>query len=608
MSKIHIDYLRAFKTNGEVSSIDFAKNLTIISGPSDTGKTYIFKAIDYLLGANTLPFSKSTPYSKVGTKISTDFGYIVVERDFTKENKNNVTICDSNVDGIESNQIINVEKYRSDVLNRLLGITQKVKIPKNQSGEYQTLSWGIVKSAFMYMEKRMQSEASILIQEDRYSKTAFLSSLLYILYQQDFTQYLSEESKTIMNAKKKAVVEYIDKTRMKANKERRERIAELKKAFDPDTPLEKQIDFLNSEYNRIDEITQNYVSELSNIKKQMTEILSKINETDLTIKNFKSLKEQYVADINRLTSIVDGEVKVKGSLVGQNHICPFCNHELEEVETSYISASKTELQRILEYMQGLDDSIKEAEDRRTGLQNEYNVLLGRKKDLSHQLDDEFKPKKKELLDLINKHNELLKLQFEDELLNSQETILQSEKEEVIKEYTNTINYKPMELFPSSFEDDLSRYFFDILEEINYKPLESVTFNKASFDIVLNGEAKSTRGKGYSAFLNTILILSFRKYMNETAVINPHFYFIDSPLSGLEISEDDVNNADDIRKGLFDYLANNYENDQIIIIENTKKHELPELQNNLDENIKIYKFTGSDKAQGRYGFLDGVHKK
>ena len=40
------------------SSIEFGEHLTIIAGPSDTGKSYIFKCIDYLFGADStsLPF------------------------------------------------------------------------------------------------------------------------------------------------------------------------------------------------------------------------------------------------------------------------------------------------------------------------------------------------------------------------------------------------------------------------------------------------------------------------------------------------------------------------------------------------------------------------
>ena len=66
---------------------------------------------------------------------------------------------------------------------------------------------------------------------------------------------------------------------------------------------------------------------------------------------------------------------------------------------------------------------------------------------------------------------------------------------------------------------------------------------------------------------------------------------------------DENNEDDLRKGFFKYLFNNYGDDQIIIIENTEKKELPTLEYN-PENVKIYTFT-KNKENGRYGFLDGV---
>lgn len=105
------------------------------------------------------------------------------------------------------------------------------------------------------------------------------------------------------------------------------------------------------------------------------------------------------------------------------------------------------------------------------------------------------------------------------------------------------------------------------------------------------------------YFNSLLVLSLRCYFNEHAEINPHFYLLDSPLHGLMTETSDENNEDDLRKGFFNYLFNNYGNDQIIVIENTEKKELPKID--FDSRfVKVYTFT-KDENNGRYGFLDGV---
>lgn len=124
-----------------------------------------------------------------------------------------------------------------------------------------------------------------------------------------------------------------------------------------------------------------------------------------------------------------------------------------------------------------------------------------------------------------------------------------------------------------------------------------------FDIIVNDNPKSNRSKGYAAYLNSLLVLSLRNYFNERAELNPHFYLLDSPLHGLMTETSDENNEDELRKGFFNYVFNNYGNDQIIIIENTDDKELPHIEYD-SRYVKVYTFT-KDKQKGRYGFLDGV---
>ena len=127
---------------------------------------------------------------------------------------------------------------------------------------------------------------------------------------------------------------------------------------------------------------------------------------------------------------------------------------------------------------------------------------------------------------------------------------------------------------------------------------------STFDIKVNGVAKKTHGKGYRALLNSLLILSLREYINENAIKNPHFYLIDSPLHGL-IMPSGIEQTQNVRKGFFDYLVANHGEDQIIIIENIDRGELP---SNIDSipNIKLIEFTQQEN-NGRYGLLEGIRK-
>ena len=130
------------------------------------------------------------------------------------------------------------------------------------------------------------------------------------------------------------------------------------------------------------------------------------------------------------------------------------------------------------------------------------------------------------------------------------------------------------------------------------------FDKKNIDIIVNDKNKNTHGKGYKSFFNSILLLSLMKFITEHSNRNPGFYIYDSPLKGLSLS-DEVINENNIRIGYFNYLFELDTGNQIIIMENSDKHELP--IHSPSEDTIIYEFTQIE-GKGRYGFLQSVKRK
>ena len=55
-----------------------------------------------------------------------------------------------------------------------------------------------------------------------------------------------------------------------------------------------------------------------------------------------------------------------------------------------------------------------------------------------------------------------------------------------------------------------------------------------FDATINGKSKSRRGKGYSSFVNTAVMLSLHDYLaSDEASHNPGLLVIGTPLLGLD---------------------------------------------------------------------------
>lgn len=62
------------------SIIELSDGLNIIYGPSNTGKTYIVKCIDYMFGSDKEPIDTSAGYKNIVIVVKTPYGTITMNR------------------------------------------------------------------------------------------------------------------------------------------------------------------------------------------------------------------------------------------------------------------------------------------------------------------------------------------------------------------------------------------------------------------------------------------------------------------------------------------------------------------------------------------------
>lgn len=169
-----------------------------------------------------------------------------------------------------------------------------------------------------------------------------------------------------------------------------------------------------------------------------------------------------------------------------------------------------------------------------------------------------------------------------------------------EEEPDSIKYKPKEYFDADFHTSMSDYAYDILKECAYRNLTTARFDMKLFDIEVNGETKASHGKGYRSYLNTVVALMFREYMNQHAKYNPHLLIIDTPLHRFDEKVEE-NVPDSMKTGLYSYFLN-HQYGQMIIIENLDH--IPALDyESLGANMITFT---KKRDQGRYGFLNDVY--
>jgi len=304
-----------------------------------------------------------------------------------------------------------------------------------------------------------------------------------------------------------------------------------------------------------------------------------------------------LVDIKRLSLIADGEALLED--IPQPEKCPFCSGDIPEQEKpDYIAAARADLARIISEFEGLGEAEQDIKNRREAAESELARLENEKSEIDIIIAERLRPKELELKSVLSNYRAVTQIQAELDFLGGiveERTNELREREnasELKTEYRVKDNYRNNK----DFTQAIDKYIYDMFEVCRYEGLSSAHFSIDKFEVFINGMNKGTsHGKGYRAFINTVLALAFRKYLHDTGVYKTGLFVVDSPLLTLKQGVDDLA-PESMKAALFRHLLENQSEGQVIVIEN----DIPELDYEAN-GVKPIVFTGGKKP-GRYGFL------
>ena len=594
MSKFYIKKLTAYGETKKESSIEFSPYLTIICGASNTGKTYIFKCIKYLFGSDKLEINVNSGYTKFSMALCVNNKDIT----FTREiNSSDIEVI-SNYKDIE-NGIYSTDYEKENNINsiylRLFGIYEDFKVPYNRNCIMKRFTLRMFLHMLMINEKEIERDLSIVLPKETTNKTYFLSHLLYLLYETDFSVYNPEDGDKTIRIKKAAISKYIS-DKLFALKERSE-VLKSNPTFNSNYDIDNELQLLTVRLNYIEtQINETFINGQA-LLKAITERNERLNECNILLNRYISLESQFTSDIQRLNFVSESSSILKNKT--ESNKCPHCNQILStnnEFDVN-IDTINAEIFRITSQLDGLIEIKNELLEEIDTLNDSLNELQQKKNEVDTLINTVLKPEKRDIENKINTFKEYISVQSELKTLESFDRQWNDDLEDLYKKQPKKTSYNPFELFNIGFINDITREIQTILKVCDHPRSTSASFSMRSFDIEINNDPKSTNGKGLTAFYNTILVLAFRKYLFETARIKPPFYIIDSPLLGLDVGHTHVN-KNNLTQGIYNYFVNSVNQSQLIIIENEK--DMPNI-NLKNPKIKLYDFT-HDEDEGRYGLL------
>lgn len=272
----------------ETREIKFYKGLNFISGPTDTGKTYIYQLIKYLLGSNDVP--KKIPENK-----NFNTAFLEIQSHSRNEIITLNRILDTNKINIYSTSFENIEvntpsnsfntrgssKIISKELMEYAGLYTDKNIKRTiREEKYQNINFRNFLHFSLVDEIQVINDKSLLFEGQYVSKTFDLNFFYYLISgtSNNYLTYLSDKKES--NKKTVPQVLRVDEDRKSKNNPIKEIIYKTK----------EEVVYLEEEYNKINEITYNEEFEFIT-----TEISSKTKKIhDL----FKDMEKNKIKNLN----------------------------------------------------------------------------------------------------------------------------------------------------------------------------------------------------------------------------------------------------------------------------------------------------------------------
>jgi len=612
MRRFHISQIDASGEKVEFSSVAFEDGVNFIVGPSNTGKSYVISCIDFMFGGKEVPFSMAdTGYDTVSMTLKSDDGHVLtatrkIEEGETGDKGSNIVTVSTSLPDIKSTEFKISNNEYSDLLLSLFGIEERTKIIGTQAPKDETLSIRTIIHFFYINEDNIFGKRTAFDMPGHSKITASLTALLYLINGDNLKRYLPEISVEELERRatqKTGVINYLNK-KIKDLSDQKKNLEESI-AADAGVDIEGKIEEFVTEIAKIEKEIVDASEESRKLLAQIFELNAKLQEARYLGNSYKALRSQYKSDIKRLGFIVDGDAK--GKMVSRKANCPFCGHDMdkeEESRTSYVDSAKSELARIKLQLEDLEKTEADTAREIKLLEERLKELNSQNSKITRLLNQKLRPHAAELRDAVAEYKRILQLRQALQSISYMSTELGADVFEKEHEEDETATkFDAKKIFDKDIWKALSDQINTMIKECEYTGKPESYLSIDTVDVVVGGRHKKNQGKGYRAFLNTLMLYNLMKYLESEGKYAPHLLVLDSPILSLKEKKHKIAEKErttvGMREALMRYIIDNCGENQVIISEN----ELPE---NVDYSKAKRIIFSMEEGEGlRYGFLKSV---
>jgi predicted nucleic acid-binding Zn-ribbon protein len=594
------------------STVEFKPGLNVLCGASETGKSFLVEAIDFLLGGAELrDIPERVGYVRARIGIETpDNGAWTFERSVDGGNYNvyeqliGDALVVKSVDTIKAKHAAAKDDNISGWLLKQIGLFDK-NLRKNVSGVTRSLSFRDLARLIIVNEKEIIRQDTPFLSGQYVTKTAEYSALKLLLSGTDDSAVVPVAKDDTAEAGVKAKVELLDQWIHDVEDEISTHGASKEELEQQLIRLEKSISDQREQLRSFQAKLNESISNRREVIHSREEIKDRIDEITDLLERFALLREHYKVDIKRLLAIQEsGSLFVHhervtcplcGSLPEQNHTEMDCDGDVEAVvkaasaEIEKINALESDLEETISAL--LEESSRIQKDLitvdETFIQLDQNIRATISPDLegTREKYSEFLEEKNDVSAAISTFSQLEKLIFQKENLLGQD------------EETDEGNIGINSDLSKSLLNKFSMTVQNILQSWDFPDTANVYFDESVKDFVIDGKPRGSRGKGLRAITHAAVTLGLLEFCQKNNLPHPGFVVMDSPLLAYYEPEGDEDNlqGSDLKQKFYKYLLEVHSDNQIIIIENQHPPEA------FVQQMELTIFT-KNPQEGRFGLF------
>jgi hypothetical protein len=595
------------------AGMPFRPGLNVISGASDTGKSYILGLIDYMMGASTRPraipqaFGYETAFLSVRSKAN---GHIyTLERSLRG---GDLRLYEGGIDGREQPRTLR-EKHQADrddtvsaFLLRLSNLAnRKVLSKKTPPQKTQSLSFRNITKLFIIDEVRVIDEGSPILSGQYTQRTLENSVFRVLLSGVDDSSIVSPEgedpkvSKTRHEGQVAMLAQMIASNETEVTTLRQTQSERGLESSNLDSAIQEALAVRDQQQQAL----QRHEADRQKAWKELRRIESRVGYVEQLLHRFRLLETQYLSDLSRLQAVAEAE---HAFAQFEAQMCPVCGapddrHQHEGVKGYDVSeireASRREAKKLHGLLTDLRATIGEADTERTGLEENRMAARATLDGIAQVIDRELAPvvriSSNKLSDLIAHKSSLSRLEFLVQQLVSYRT----QHLDLVARAPVVVTAAPTVAGPveANEVDALCLVIGELLRAWRFPGPGRVVYEEGVQDFAIDGRSRGSRGKGIRALTYAAFVLGLMKYGLEHDRPHPGLVIIDSPLVAYKEPDPEGENlSPDVKHAFYSTLADGLAQGQIVILENEDP------TSEVAERMNYVHFSGS--GNGRSGFF------